>query len=315
MAARLKTLPALVLGLSTVLAAGAQARDLAVGSDKEFKLPSAAIGVAKAGDTVKIYPGEYFDCAQVSANKLTIEGVGDASKILMTDKACSGKGMLVITGNDVTVKNLTLTRARVPDGNGAGIRNEAPNLTVDHVLFVNNQNGILSTPQQPGTVTVLNSLFDRNGGCVASGGCAHGIYVGGTKLLHVENTTFIGTKSGHHIKSRGLRTEVIGCTITDGPDGTASYEIEVPIGGSVVVRDTKMEKGPRAENHTAMIIIGAEGVSQPTQEITIENNTARNDGEFNTVFVKNITATEAMLKGNVLTGAIKALDGDGTVTR
>jgi hypothetical protein len=315
MAARFVTRSILAAGLSFLVVGGVQARDLEVGKDKEYKLPSDAIGAAKAGDTVKIYPGEYFDCAIVHAKNLTIIGVGDADKILMTDKACAGKGMLVIDANDVTVKNLTLTRARVPDGNGAGIRNEAPNLTVDHVLFVNNQNGILSTPQTPGIVTVMNSVFDRNGGCANSGGCAHGLYVGETNLLHVENTTFTGTKEGHHIKSRALRTEVIGCTIEDGEDGTASYEVEVPIGGSVVVKNTKMEKGPQAENHTAMIIIGAEGVSQPTREITIEDNTARNDGDFNTIFVKNITATEAMLKGNVLTGPIKPLDGDGKVIR
>jgi hypothetical protein len=315
MSGRFMSLPALAIGLSCLLVAGAQARDLEVGKDKEYKMPSDAIGAAKAGDTVKIYPGEYFDCATVRAKNLTIEGIGDADKILMTDKACSGKGMLVITGNDVTVKNLTLTRARVPDGNGAGIRNEAPNLTVDHVLFVNNQNGILSTSQEPGIVTVLNSVFDRNGGCANSGGCAHGLYVGVTNLLHVENSTFTGTKNGHHIKSRALRTEVIGCTITDGEEGTASYEVEVPIGGSLVVKNNTMEKGPEAENHSAMIIIGAEGVSQPTREITIENNTARNDGDFNTIFVKNITATDAILKGNKLSGPIKPLDGDGKVTR
>ena len=133
--------------------------------------------------------------------------------------------------------------------------------------------------------------------------------------MHIENSTFVGTKSGHHIKSRAQRTEVIGCSITDGEDGTASYEIDVSNGGSVVVRNSRLEKGPDAENHSGMIVIGAEGVTQPTREITIENNTARNDGDFNTYFVRNLTATEAMLHGNTLSGAIKPLDGDGKVVR
>ena len=34
------------------------------------------------------------------------------------------------------------------------------------------------------------------------------------------------TKQAHHIKSRAKRTEVIGCDIQDGLDGTASYEVE-----------------------------------------------------------------------------------------
>ena len=299
--------------LGMAVAAVAQARTLEVGPGKEFKQPSDAIGAAKAGDVVRIAEGEYFDCATARAPRMVIEGVGDAAKVVLTDKACSGKGMLITTGNGITVRNLTLTRARVPDGNGAGIRNEAPDLTVEGVRFVNNQNGILSTPAEPGTVTIKDSLFDRNGGCVNPGGCAHGVYVNASTLLHIENTNFTGTKQGHHIKSRAQRTEVVGCNIVDGPEGTASYEIEAPIGGSLVVRNSTLEKGPQAENHSAAIVIGAEGVSQPTREITVENNTFRNDGPWNTLFVRNLTATEAMLRGNRITGSVKPLDGDGKV--
>ena len=158
-------LTAAVLGVSLGLCGVGTARTLEVGADKEFKQPSAAIGVAKPGDVVSIQPGEYFDCAIVHTGNLTIQGVGDPSKVLITDKACAGKGILVIDGDGDTVRNLTLTRARVPDGNGAGIRNEAPNLTVDRVMFVNNQNGILSTPSTPGTMRVVGSTFDRNGYC------------------------------------------------------------------------------------------------------------------------------------------------------
>lgn len=304
-----------MLAFALAWSAAAQSRTLEVGADKEFKEPSAAIGAAKKGDTVSIQPGEYFDCAAVRADGLVIQGVGDASTVVMTDKTCGGKGLLVITGNGVTVRNLTLTRARVPDGNGAGIRNEAPDLTVDGVRFVNNQNAILSTPPSRGTIVIKNSLVDRNGGCVSTGGCAHGIYIGDATLLHVENTVFTGTKQGHHIKSRAQRTEVIDCNISDGEEGTASYLIEVPIGGSLVVRGNKLEKGPEAENHSAAITIGAEGVSQPTREITIENNTFRNDGGWTTIFVNNMTATDAMLKGNTITGSVTPLRGDGKVTR
>ena len=295
--------------------ASAEARTLEVGEGKEFKLPSAALAAAKAGDTVRVSPGEYFDCATIYANKITLEGVGDADKVLMTDKVCGGKGILITIGNGTTVRNMTLTRARVPDGNGAGIRNEAPDLTVENVRFINNQNGILSTPEVPGTINVMNSVFDKNGSCKNSGGCAHGIYVGGTKLLHIENSTFTDTRQGHHIKSRALRTEVIGCTIQDGEEGTASYLVEAPGGGSLIVRGNTMQKGPEAENHSAAIVIGSEGVAQPTREIVIENNNFRNDGGWNTFFVNNMTATDAMLKGNTLTGAVKPLNGDGKVTR
>jgi len=142
---------------------------LEVGPSKTHKTPSAAAAVAKSGDHIQIEPGEYFDCAVWSANNLVIEGIGPG--VVITDKTCMGKGLFVIEGNNTTVRNLTLTRARVPDMNGAGIRLDKGSLTVDGVKFIDNQNGILGGV--PGTtVTIRNSDFDRNGIC--AGACAHG---------------------------------------------------------------------------------------------------------------------------------------------
>ncbi len=300
---------ALLLALAST---SASARTLEVGEGKEFKLPSDAVRAARSGDTVRIQPGEYFDCATIPQAQLTIEGVGDASKVLLTDKACGGKALLITAGDDITVRNMTLTRARVPDNNGAGIRGEGATLTVDNVRFINNQNGILSGTEG-GTITVRNSYFERNGTC--QGACAHGIYAGHLKLLRVENTRFVNTREGHHIKSRAVRTEVVGCILDDGEDGTASYMIEIPNGGTVVVRDSTLTKGPEAQNHSGAIVIGTEGVTQPTREITIANNTFRNAGSYPTSFVWNLTATDAMLTGNRISGKAKPLQGDGKVTQ
>ena len=96
------------------------ARTLEVGQGHEFKQPSEAVAAAKNGDTIEIYPGQYFDCAIVRQNDLTIEGKG--SGVIMTDKTCGGKAILVTAGSNITIRNLTLQRARVPDQNGAGIR-------------------------------------------------------------------------------------------------------------------------------------------------------------------------------------------------
>ncbi len=239
------------------------------------------------------------------------EGAGtDAGTVVMTDKACQGKALFVTVGDGITVRNLTLTRARVPDGNGAGIRAEGKNLVVDNVHFINDQNGILSGTSG-GSIIIRNSLFERNGFCDAA--CAHGLYVGELDLLVVDQSRFVGTKQGHHIKSRALRTEITRNTIEDGPDGTASYEIDIPNGGTVAVRGNTIEKGPKAENHSAAIMIGAEGVTHPTREIIIENNSFRNDGPWETAFVNNQTATEAVLRGNTLSGPVKPLRGDGQV--
>jgi Right handed beta helix region len=288
------------------------AETLQVGPDAPYKMPSAAIAKAHDGDTIDIAPGEYFDCGFVRANNVVLQGTGPADKVVMTDKTCGGKAILVIDGHNVTVRNMTLTRARVPDGNGGGIRAEGGDLTIDNVRFINNQDGILSAPNPNATITIRNSDFELNGGCEKA--CAHGVYVGQIKLLHVENSRFFDTKQAHHIKSRAARTEVINTTIEDGPDGTASYLVEVPNGGDLVLRGSTLEKGPHAENHTAAVVIGDEGVTQPTHEIVVANNKFRLDGDYMTIFVRNLTATEAQLTNNTLTGGrIKALQGDGSV--
>ena len=273
--------------------------------------PPAAIRDAHDGVIVRLAAGNYDDGAVVSASNLVIEGTGADASAVLADKSCDNKALLVTDGTNITVRNLTLAHARSSFHNGAGIRAEGRNLTIEHVKFIDDEDGILSAPAPDGTIIIRDSEFIGDGKCAED--CAHGVYAGAIALLHVEHSKFFETRTGHHIKSRALRTEVIGCDISDGPNGTASYEIETPNGGSLLVRDNRIEKGPQAENHTAMIMIGAEGVTLPTREIAIERNIVRNDGNFPTTFVFNMSTTRAVLKGNKLTGTIEPLHGDGTV--
>jgi hypothetical protein len=283
------------------------ARTLEVGPGKQFAQPSQAAAATQDGDRVVIAPGQYFDCAIWRQNNLTVEGVS-AQDTVITDKTCQGKALFVISGSNVTVRNLTLTRARVPDGNAAGIRAEGRNLLVERVRFMDNQNGILAGDQAQSEIIVRDSEFVRNG-------TVHGIYVGRLALLRVERSTFRETRQGHHVKSRALRTEVLGCDIGDGPTGTASYLVDVPNGGAVVIQNNRLEKGPKAENHSAAISIGAEGVDRPTPEIRVEGNQFSANGAYATVFVVNLTATPAMLRDNHLRGQVRPLRGDGEVLR
>jgi hypothetical protein len=303
-----RTLIAL-LALAIAVPWCASAKVLEVGADKQYKKPSEAVAAASNGDDVKIYAGQYFDCSIIGVDNLTIEGVGPDA--VLTDKPCAGKALLVIDSNNVTVRNLTIQRARVPDHNGAGIRAEGGDLTVENSRFINNENGILSADNPKATIRVTGSSFIGNGSC--KGGCSHGIYIGHIKLLHIDHTRFFNTHEGHHIKSRAARTEIIDCDIEDGPDGTSSYLIEAPNGGSLIVEKNKMEKGQHTQNQGNTIMIGSEGVDQPTDEITIRDNNFTNDQGRGTVFVTNRTATEADLSGNVFKGQVTPLDGDGKV--
>ena len=297
--------------MTLIFAHAASAAVLEVGPGKTYETLSAAEAASNAGDTLRLSAGEHFDCGAIRHASIIIEGTGKPEDTSLTDKVCQGKALLITQGASITVRNLTLTRARVPDGNGAGIRAEGTNLLVDHVRFVNNQDGILSSDNPASTITVQDSEFLRNGACNPS--CAHGIYAGHIQKLVVIHSRFFETKQAHHVKSRAAQTEVIDSDLQDGANGTSSYAIDISNGGDVLVRGCTIEKGPLSENHTGAIVIGAEGVTQRTPAIHIEGNTFRRDGDYPTAFVVNMTATEAELVGNKIGPGIKPLNGDGSV--
>lgn len=297
------------LGVYAALPAAAGAAELVVGRGQQYPEPSSAAAVAKAGDTIVIEPGRYFDCAVWSEDHLTIVGAGHGA--VLTDKTCEGKAIFVTSGNDIVIRNLTFTRARVPDGNGAGIRVEGRNLTVENSRFIDNEEGILAADSPGSTITIRNSQFVDNGKCAEA--CAHGIYVNHVALLQITGSRFYRTKMGHSVKSRSLRTVLRNNVIEDGPDGTSSYLVDIPNGGSLIMVNNVLEKGPKSGNNATAISIGEEGVSQPTQEIRITGNKFRNDNSHRTVFLRNVTATPAVLTGNTFTGDVEPLSGDGSV--
>ena len=300
---------ALACSLPALLSAAdpAVAATLQVGPEQAYKAPSAAIAAAHDGDVVEVAPGQYYDCAVIRQNNLTLQGTGPNT--VLTDKTCQGKALLVIDGANVTIRNLTLQRARVPDQNGAGIRAEGGSLTVENSRFINDQNGILGADSPEAVIRVSGSTFQDDGVCGQS--CAHGIYVGHFKLLRVEHSHFLRTRDGHSIKSRASRTEVVDNDIADGPDGTSSYLIDIPNGGSVLIEGNRLEKGPHTGNPANAIMIGEEGVDRPTDQLIVRDNHFSNDQSRSTTFVNNITATPVQLSGNVFQGQVRPLAGDG----
>ena len=284
-------------------------RTLAVGATRTLKLASQAAMVAHDGDTVLIDSGIYDDCAVWRANRLTI--AARAPGVVFDGKTCQGKGIFVINGDGVTVRGITFKHAAVPDHNGAGIRAQGGNLTVENARFIDNEEGIL-VGWTPGiTVRVTGSEFSGNGTCLAA--CAHGIYAGGIGLLEVENSRFTNTHVGHDIKSRAMRTVLRGNDISDGPSGHASYLVDVPNGGDLLMEHNTLSKGPHTDNDLTAVSIGAEGVRNPTHSLVIRDNSFTNLLERGTVFVTNRTRTDAELTGNRLIGEVVPLTGPGTV--
>jgi hypothetical protein len=282
---------------------------LEVGPGRSFKLPSQAAFMARNDDTVVIAPGEYDDCAVWHANRLTIAAQGPG--VVFTGKTCEGKAIFVIQGHDVTVRGITFMHAAVPDHNGAGIRAEGSNLTVEDSHFIDNEEGILAGAKPDSTIRIVNSEFRGSGNCIAA--CAHGIYAGRIALLDVEDSRFTDTHEGHDIKSRAARTVLRGNDISDGPTGHASYLVDVPNGGDLLIEHNTLSKGPHVDNETTAVSIGAEGVSQVTTSLVIRDNKFTNLMSKPTDFVHNLTETDAALVRNTLTGQVVPLEGPGTV--
>jgi hypothetical protein len=280
-----------------------------VGPDQEFKVPSEAIAAAADGDVVEIAPVKdgYFDCAVIRTNHLTIEGKGP--DVVLTDKTCEGKAIFVTAGDDITIRNITFTRARVPDENGAGIRAEGGNLTVEKSRFINNENGILAADAPDSAIRILQSEFTRNGKCRAA--CGHGIYVNRIALLHIEGTKFFDTRDGHHIKSRAARTELIGNDIEDGPNGTSSYLVDISNGGTLIMENNILEKGSHSANARAAVMIESADSSRQPTELTFVNNSFINNGGATTAFVLNWSGFAPRLEGNRLRGQVVLLSDEG----
>lgn len=280
-----------------------------VGPARLLKMPSDAARVARDGDVVEIDAGTYVDCAVWRASGLTIRARGGHAHV--RDRTCQGKAIWVIDGNNTTVERIRFSHAAVRDQNGAGIRLSGGSLVVRDSVFEDNENGILAGDGPGRTVLIERSRFERNGKCEAD--CAHGIYIGRYGSLTVRDSTFRDQRIGHHIKSRALSTTVTGTTIEDGPAGTASYLIDIPNGGMVLIARNRMQKADTSDNRQTAIALGMEGARNPSRSIRIEGNDFRSDVRGPVSFVRNNTGHEAVVSGNMLCGQVVPLTGPGKV--
>lgn len=280
------------------------AATLQVGQGGPYATPSSAIAAAHDGDTVLIAPGSYFDCAIVRQNNLTIAGSGPDGAAVLTDKSCAGKASLVIDGRNITVRNLTLTRIRVPDGNGAGIRAEGHDLTVDHVKFINDQDGILAASQPDSTLTVEDSRFQQDGGCDPR--CGAGIEGGTLRMLRVVNTIFAGASGGSHIRSAARDTVLSGDRLED-PAGAISGPLVMVAGGSVEITNTAIVLGRGAPQRSGAVLLVGDAAA-----IVVRGNTLQEPAGLDVPLVRNWTGVTAIAADNHVPPGVLAVSDAGS---
>ena len=279
---------------------GKPRRILRVGAKRKLRTPSRAARVARAGDHIQIDAGEYRDCAVWRTDNLILEGIGGLAHV--RDAVCNDEGIWVVLGARTTVINMEFSSARAGAKNGAGIKFRGGGiLIVRKSYFHDNENGIMGGKKPQAQVLISRSRFERNGKCEPT--CAHAVYLGHIRRLKIVGSSFIGQKDGHHIKSRALLTEIVGNRIRDGRTGAASFSIDLPNGGTAVIRSNFMQKGPLSPNHMAMISIGEEGATNPSRGIFIERNVFQNDNARLKQFIRNRSGQFVTLRGNSFVGS------------
>ncbi len=269
---------------------------LHVGVGQAFTTIASALAAAHNGDVVLVQAGTYVnDFATVSA-KVSLIGVGGMVNMVATIPPPNGKAILTVD-TDATIQNFTFSGAKVPDANGAGIRYEGGNLTLQNCGFHNNENGLLSSAVSGGTLLIQNCDFTHNG---AGNGSTHNIYVGAIQQLTIEASRFSDAVVGHEIKSRAYNTLITGNVISDGPTGNGSYSIDLPNGGNGVVTGNLIEKGPQTENQN-IIHFGGESIPYAGSSLLVQGNQITNDRP-GAVAVLNQTALTVSITGNSFTG-------------
>ena len=273
-----------------------------VGPGRTYAAPRTVASLVADGDTVAIDAGDYPDeVATWSRSRLVLRGVGGFAHLKAPAAISNGKAIWVIAGNDAVVDSIEFSGAAVPDLNGAGIRAEGINLTTRHSWFHDNQEGILGGK---GHVRIENSEFARNG---AGDGYSHNLYIS-----NCDTFTLVGSYShhaviGHEVKSRAKVNILIGNWIGNEASGTASYEIDLPNGGSSIVMGNMIQQGISTDN-PVMVSYGEEGLSNPGTDLSFAHNTLVNDRAAGT-FVRVAAGTSGKLVNNLHAGAGSFLSG------
>lgn len=253
------------------------ARVLRVGPGEKYATPCAAFAVARDGDTVTIdaagsqaYRG---DVCAITADSLRIKGVNGRPHIRAAGANAEGKAIWVVKGDDTRITNVELSGAKVPDRNGAAIRQEGTDLTLRRVHLHHNEMGLLAGDNAESDIRITRSRFSDNG---FGDGYSHNIYVNHVRSLRMSFSWSTRSDVGHLVKSRAARTLLFHNRLAAGP---SSYEVDLPNGGLGVLVGNAIEQDDDTEN-SALIAFGEEGDLIDDSRLFVVGNTLVDDSDL-----------------------------------
>lgn len=295
---------------SAPIAAQAGAPYTVVETGQTFsRLQDAVNAIGGGTGTIRFAPGRYADCAVQSDGDVTFISVVPGQSAL-EGEACEDKAALVLRGRSTHVEGLVFAGQHSSSGNGAGIRAERGRISVSQSWFRDSQQGILSSDDPTGTITVDKSTFTRLGTCEFSAGCAHSIYVGGFGALTVTRSRFEIGRGGHYLKSRAAKIAVLASSFDDSAGKWTNYMIDLPAGATGRIAGNWFVQGQHKENYSAFVAVGAESRTNRSAGLVIEGNDARlvPGLDRNTVWVADWTGEPLAIGANTLGSGLKRFE-------
>jgi hypothetical protein len=277
-----------------------------IGPTRTYTLPSQISSLVQDGDTVYIDGGVYLNDATVwTRNNLRIIGLGTGSNrtiLRYNGNIPNGKGIFVFQSPGISdnpyLENIVFDSATVSDANGAngaGIRFQANNLTINNCTFMNCQNGILEGNANVTTsnVTIMNSEFYNNGYQLPNSsysGYEHHIYIGAsTDALMVTNCWFHHPRGqANSIKTRAQRSFILYNLIDEEATGYGSWELNIAQGGLNVILGNIIIQGAAGANHG---IIGYDAATNMLEDLYFVNNTVINQFAGNIKYFNIVPAS------------------------
>ncbi len=260
----LRSMYKLVLTVGVVLCYGVllHSGSYTIGPSSQYSSPNALYlaNVLSDGDTIYIEGHEYRGqdaLAQWKEDDLYILGVTGRPHLIAEGQYILGKGIWVLSGDDIHVSNIEFSGAVVPDKNGAGIRLDGVGMRASYCVFRNNENGILTSNPGDGDIVIENCEFDSNG---HGDGFSHNLYIGRVASLTFRFNYSHHAIIGHNLKSRARENFILYNRIMDEEAGTSSRLIDVSNGGNTVIMGNSLMQGPSAPNKN-LIGYGLEGLN------------------------------------------------------
>lgn len=253
------------------------AATVTVGPHGQYPTPCAAFAHLADGDTVLIDANHqipYYDThdCYISNNNLTIVGI-NGRPILDGTKSAVQKGIWVENGHDVVIDNFEFRNAnatanpntqlnaagiRIQDSNGSGGPPSAGgNVTIQSCYIHDDGMGVLGAnagPTQnnqgwyspnPYITFQYDEIYHGGAGAVGTNDFGHNIYMGygGNMDFTFQYSWSHDALEGHVLKTRAPINNILYSMVSDA-EGSSSFILDFPHGGTTYVVGNVIEKGP-----------------------------------------------------------------------